>query len=105
MSYFRVRARISLLPAHESGRTAPVRGSYRPNHNFETPDNRGMDIGFIEFAEGELLHPGESIEREVTFLSRPGLKDALVPGLKWRIQEGPRLVGIGTVLEILEKSA
>src|SRR5262245_8780945 len=104
MSNIRVRARISLLPTHESGRTVPVRASYRPNHNFGTPDNREMDIGFIEFGQGELLHPGESIEREITFWSRPGLEDVLVPGREWRIQEGPRLVGIGTVLEVLDRS-
>jgi translation elongation factor EF-Tu-like GTPase len=104
MSNIRVRARITLLPAEESSRALPVHGSYRPNHNFGAADSREMDVGFVEFAEGESLHPGEAIEREITFWSRPGLNEVLVPGRAWRIQEGARLVGIGTVLEILDGS-
>jgi translation elongation factor EF-Tu-like GTPase len=106
MSNIRVRARITLLPSEESGRILPVvRGSYRPNHNFGAADSREMDVGFVEFADDESLHPGETIEREITFWSRPGLNEVLVPGRAWRIQEGARLVGIGTVLEILNESA
>jgi elongation factor Tu len=97
----RIRARITLLPSSESGRTVPLRGSYRPNHNFGAADNREMDIGFLEFGEGKLLHPGETIEREIVFWSRAGLSEVLVPGREWRIQEGSRLIGIGTVLEVL----
>lgn len=101
MNNIRVRARIALLPSAISGRTIPVRGSYRPNHNLGAPDDRKMDIAFIEFAEGEMLNPGETIEREIIFWDRPGLSAALIVGREWRIQEGARLVGVGTVLEVL----
>jgi len=104
MSNIKVRARITLLPSEESSRTLPVRGSYRPNHNFGAADSGDMEVGFIEFAEGESLHPGETIEREITFWFRPGLNEVLVPGRAWRIQEGTQLVGIGTVLKILDES-
>lgn len=105
MSGIQVRARIRLLPTSEGGRTLPVGGSYRPNHNLGAADNREMDVAFIEFADGESLQPGEATERELTFWDRPGLDEVLTPGREWRIQEGPRLVGVGTVLEILEESA
>src|SRR5215813_4114064 len=105
MSNIKVRAKITLLPREVSNRSLPVRGSYRPNHNFGAADNREMDVGFVEFAKGELLHPGQTIEREITFWSRPGLKEVLVPGRSWRIQEGAQLVGVGTVLETLDESA
>ena len=101
----RVKARIRLLPTSQSGRTTPLRGSYRPNHNFGAPDNREMDVGFIEFGEGELLNPGEATEREITFWSRPGLTDVITQGREWRIQEGGQLIGIGTILEIVETTA
>ncbi len=104
MSGIRVRARIRLLHSAESGRTVAVCGSYRPNHNFGAADNVEMDVAFIEFAEGETLHPGEVTERELTFWGRPGLDDVLKPGREWRIQEGRQLVGIGTVLEIVQES-
>ena len=97
----RIKARIFLLPSAESGRTVPIRGSYRPNHNFGTADNREMDIGFLEFKEGEMLRPGESTELEITLWPRPGLRETVQPGREWRIQEGGHLVAVGTVLEVL----
>ena len=62
-------------------------------------------LDFVEFAGGESLHPGQTIEREITFWSRPGLNEVLVPGRAWRTQEGAQLVGIGIVLDILDESA
>ena len=100
----RVRANIRLLPSTDGGRTAPVRGSYRPNHNFFGPEDRDMTIGFIELPSGVELSPGESIELPVAFWNWPGLEDQIYPGREWRIQEGAKLVGIGTVLEILRTS-
>ena len=96
-----VRAKIRLLPGAESGRTTPIRGSYRPNHIFFGSDNRTMTAGFINLPEGTELHPGESIEVPIMFWKWPGLEDVIYRGREWRIQEGPRLVAFGTVLEIL----
>lgn len=96
-----VRANIRLLPTAESGRTAPISGRYRPNHNFFGPDDRNMTIGFIELPTGIELHPGESIDLPVTFWDWPGLDGQIYPGRQWRIQESAKLVGIGTVLEML----
>lgn len=99
--YILVRARVRLLPSVESGRTAPIRGSYRPNHNFFGPDDRNMTIGSIDLPNGMELHPGESIDVPVKFWNWPGLDDQIYAGREWRIQEGATLVGIGTVLEVL----
>jgi translation elongation factor EF-Tu-like GTPase len=96
-----VRANIRLLPTAESGRATPIRGSYRPNHNFFGPEDRNMTVGFIDLPEGVELHPGESIELRIILSNWPGLEAQIFPGREWRIQEGARLVGIGTVLEIL----
>jgi hypothetical protein len=79
----------------------PIRGSYRPNHNFFDPDNRIMTIGFIELPDRVELHPGESIETKIKFLSWPGLERQIYPGREWRIQEGPKLAAVGTIIEIL----
>ena len=87
-------ARIRLLPTDEGGR-------YRPNHNFFGPDDRTMTVGFIDLPEGTVLMPGEAIELTMTFWDWPGLAAQVHPGREWRIQEGARLVGFGTVLEVL----
>jgi translation elongation factor EF-Tu-like GTPase len=95
----RIKARIRLLPSEESGRTAPIVGtaSYRPNHNFLDADNREMGMGSIDLPLDAVLHPGESIDIEMTLYPWPPDTD-LSPGREWRIQEGGRLIGIGTVL-------
>ena len=94
----KVRATIDLLPTEVSGRSAPITSRYRPNHNFAADNNREMCIGEVELTDREWLHPGESAEVTITFLASPVLPK-LVPGLSWRIQEGGRLVGVGTITQ------
>ena len=95
----RALARITLLPRHLGGRDLAGGFGYRPNHNFGAPEDRAFYIGQIEVpAEG--LQAGESGVMRVTFLSGPGLDDVLRPGRRWRIQEGPRCVANGEVLEV-----
>lgn len=97
----KVRASVRLLPTKEGGRTSPVRGCYRPNHNFFGPDNREMTVGSIDLPEGVELHPGQSMEVIIDFWSWPRLAREVYPGRVWSIQEGPRLVGIGFITEVL----
>lgn len=96
-----VLARIRLLPPNEGGRSMPITGSYRPNHNFFGPDDRTMTVGFIDLPEGTALEPGEAIDLPMTFWDWPGLAGQIHPGREWRIQEGLRLVGFGTILKVL----
>ena len=93
-----VKARIRLLTAEEGGRIGPVRGCSRPNHNFFVAD--GMAIGQIDLPDGLELHPGQSIITSISFFNSPGLEEQLYPGRQWGVQEGERLVGIGTVIEV-----
>ena len=96
-----VRANIRLLTSAESGRFTPIRGGYRPNHNFFGPSDRNMAIGSIDLPDGSELRPGESIELPIRFWNMHRLDVQIYPGREWRIQEGEKLVGIGTVLEVL----
>jgi hypothetical protein len=97
----RIKARIRLLPTEESGRTVPIRGCYRPNHNFLGPDNREMAMGEIRLAPDEGLRPGESMDVEMVFYSWPEGTD-FSAGREWRIQEGATLVEVGTILSSAE---
>ncbi|WP_374409686.1 hypothetical protein [Novosphingobium colocasiae] len=96
-----VKARIRLLSKAEGGRASPIRGSFRPNHNFFGADDREMTIGQIDLPDNAELQPGASIDLAMTFLNWPGLEGQIYPGREWRIQEGARLIGTGTVLEVL----
>jgi hypothetical protein len=64
-----------------------------------------MTIGQVDFVNGDSLGPGQIGEALVTFLMWPGIVDEIYPGREWRIQEGPRLVGFGTVIEVLPSSS
>lgn len=93
---------VTLLATGDGGRTGPIRGSYRPNHNFFGPDNREMTIGSIDLQEGVELLPGQSIETPISFWSWPRLAAEIHAGSEWTIQEGPKVVGFGKVLEVIE---
>lgn len=97
----RVKASVRLLTPEEGGRTDPVGGRYRPNHNFFEADGRDMMIGQIDLPGGMELHPGQTITTTVSFVNGPGLEGQLCPGRQWRIQEGMKPIGIGTVIEVL----
>ena len=97
----RVRSMITLLSSESGGRNSPVRKGYSPNHNFGDETNREFYIGRLELSEEDSLAPGESRELVIHFLSGQGLRENLTPGRSWRIQEGAKLVGEGTVLEVL----
>ncbi len=99
--YISVMATVRMLPTAQSGRTAPIKGSYRPNHNFFAADNPNMTVGFIDIPEGRALLPGDAMELPIKFWNWPGLEQQVYPGREWRIQEGFKLVGIGTILQIL----
>ena len=100
--FINVLATVTLLATDDGGRSGPIRGSYRPNHNFFGPDNREMAIGFIDLPEGVELLPGQSIETPISFWSWPRLAAAVRAGREWTIQEGPKVVGFGKVLEVVD---
>ena len=103
----RVEARIHFLPTVEGGRSSPLQGggSYRPNHNFFGPDDRDMCIGFIELVDGEQVAPGDTIEKVITFSIFPAVASEIRQGREWRIQEGAKLVAIGTILKLLDPNS
>ena len=96
----KVRAMIALVPQKEGGRHGPFTKGFRPNHNFQGPDDRLFFIGQIEVEENEWVYPDETRELYVTFLNARGLRELLIPGRTWRIQEGPNLIGTGTVIAV-----
>ncbi len=98
----RIRARIDFLPAENGGRTTPLIGGthYRPNHNPLGPDDREMMMGEISVPIGSVVQPGDSLDIDMTLY--PGrFASEIVPGRQWRVQEGAKLVAMGTVLALL----
>lgn len=94
-------ALITLLETKDGGKAEPVRVGYSPNHNFFGADNLEMAIGLVVLPDGVELHPGESIETLVRFFPWSRLAGELYPEREWIIQEGPRVVGFGRVVEVV----
>ena len=98
-----VLAEVSFLTTSEGGKSGPVRGRYRPNHNFGAADGRITYIGQIEFDPDDEVVPGESRTVRIRFLSGSGLDALLSVGREWRIQEGPKLVARAKLIERLSR--
>jgi translation elongation factor EF-Tu-like GTPase len=98
-----VRAKIELLPTPLGGRFHPVVGghSYRPNHNFGLAGG-DMSTGFIDLPLGQSLLPGDTAEVLIAFWYWSGLEGEIFVGREWRIQEGAKVVGKGTILEVAD---
>ena len=96
----KVKAHIKMLSSSEGGREHPIYNGYRPNHNFGGVDDN-------EFYPGEIKVDDSNIKNEtnviINFIGNDKLKKILKPNIEWRIQEANRLVGIGTVLEVINE--
>jgi len=100
--YILILANVRLMPTSEGGRDVPVTGSYRPNHNFFAADNREMTVSFIEIPEGRSLSPGDTTDLPIRLWKWDRLEGEIYPGRQWLIQEGRKVVGMGTVMKVLQ---
>jgi translation elongation factor EF-Tu-like GTPase len=101
MSEIKVSAQLSLLASDEGGRRTAIGSGFRPNHNFGAASDTEFVIGQVDLVEGQRLEPGQTAEVVVRFVDAPGLREKLRPGREWRIQEAKRLMGLATVLDVL----
>ncbi len=98
--FIHVIAEVRLLATSEGGRTGPISGSYRPNHNFFGADDAVMTAGFINLPDGNAVYPGETVTVPIVIWWWPDLDDQIYVGREWRIQEGRHLVGSGKVVQV-----
>lgn len=61
-----------------------------------------MCMGFIDLPPNQHVSPGETLQADIDLLIYPAVKPEIKPGRKWRIQEGGKLVAVGTILEVLD---
>lgn len=98
----KIKAKLKLISTEDGGREIPITGlaRFRPNHNFGNKNNRAFYIGEISFDKNDLILPGDERTVDISFLNVIGLNDKIKKDVTWRIQEGPKLIAIGTILEI-----
>ena len=98
-----VKAKITLKTKEEGGRETAFYSGYRPNHVFELPNNLKIllaYIGAIQFPDRGSFAPGETKIVTVRFLNVPEIKKYMTVGRKWCINEGPKTIGFGEILDI-----
>lgn len=61
-----------------------------------------MCMGFIDLPANQQVAPGQTIHVEMNLLIYPAVKSEIAPGRQWRVQEGGKLVAVGTILEVLD---
>lgn len=98
-----VKAKITMKATKDGGRQFGFKSGYRPNHVFELPpDLRNLItyVGDIQFNDQGLIEPGESKVVTVRFLKVPEIEKYMSVGQQWYINEGPKTLGVGEILEI-----
>ena len=96
-----VRATMTLLPDARCARRSDSKIHWRPNHNFGAQEDRVFYIGQVEFDQPGTIEIGQTRDVLVRFMDGPGLKEQLLPGRSWRVQEGLTLVATARVIEVL----
>ena len=98
-----IEAEITFLPTKDGGRSRPVFDNYRPQFYYAGGD---WDAPH-EYPDVEQVNPGDTVRAYLCFLSPHAHLGKIYPGMAFLIREGPRIVGYGSVLKImdLERSA
>ena len=98
-----IKALIKLDEVSDDKKPINYKSGVMPNHYI--PESGGFAIGKIEFINKNELSSGDEAFAYVYFLIGDAYKDILKEGYEWPIHEGPlRKVGVGKVLEIIEKT-
>jgi translation elongation factor EF-Tu-like GTPase len=96
-----LEVRVSYLSTDAGGRKTAVSSGIRPDHDF------GL-IGELhgaqhEYPEQDWVEPGTSAKALLWLIAPDVQKARFYPGLKFTVQEGPKVVGHGEVVAVLNK--
>jgi translation elongation factor EF-Tu-like GTPase len=98
---FSFKANITLLATN--GRLSPIYTGYRSNFIFDDMENINTkyNISGEVFIEMDILYPGETTNCIIQLIETRTLEHLLTKGRFFKFREGARIVGEGTILEIL----
>ena len=95
-----IRATIYFLPTDEGGRKTPVWSGYRPSVSFPADPTSYYDA-VITLEGQERVLPGEECVARITFLAPECARHLLKPDAPFEVNEPPRVVGRGKILQVL----
>ena len=97
-----VLARIQMVATENGGRSFPIFSGYRPNHNFGDEKNINMQMGQLELLSTTELLPGKEAEAKIEFVVFDESPFPIKEGVKWRNQEGRKVVAYGEMTKVIE---
>lgn len=92
-------AELTYLGAEQGGRKTPVNSGYRPDLKFDFSEMR--TCGIQTFIEKNFVLPGETINAKIKILASDYFANLLSEGMKFEFMEGPILIGIGEIKNII----
>lgn len=94
-------AELKYLTTEEGGRTMPAHSGYRPHVKFPFSDS--ISSGEQVFIGKEKVKPGESVTAKIALLAHVLFAKELEVGQTFEFLEGARLIGRGTVIEVINE--
>ncbi|MES2829474.1 MAG: hypothetical protein V4687_15040 [Bacteroidota bacterium] len=93
---------LTYLTTEEGGRKTPALTGYRPTIKFpfEVIQTSGKQV----FLGTAAAFPGDTIESEITIISKKHFVSRLSEGMNFQFKEGDKLIGTGVIKQILNKS-
>jgi translation elongation factor EF-Tu-like GTPase len=93
-----IEAVITFLPAEHGGRHQPAFDNYRPQFYYAGHD---WDAAH-EYPDVSQVNPGDTVRAFLCFLSPDEHFGKIRPGMAFLIREGQKVVGYGSVTQILD---
>lgn len=95
-------AELKYLTTDQGGRRTPARSGYRPHVKFAFSEMQtsGQQI----FLDQEIVHPGDTVNAEITIISTQFFDHMLSPEMTFEFSEGPRTIGTGRIIKILNQN-
>jgi ADP-ribosyl-[dinitrogen reductase] hydrolase len=92
-------AELTYKTTEEGGRKAAAKSGYRPQIKFDF--DRMSTSGMQVFIDKEIVQPGETVEAAIKMLSPQFFEGLLYNGLDFEFLEGAKILGNGTITNIL----
>ena len=87
----------------EAPKAKGVRTGYSPHHKFSTV--QWLASGRHSYDDSDIHYPGETLKARIAFASWEHLRDHVHVGDRFEVRELDRIIGHGTVEEILQQQS
>ncbi|MNG67175.1 Elongation factor Tu [compost metagenome] len=92
-------AQLHYRTTQEGGRETPAFSKYRPQIKFDFDEMQTS--GEQTFIDKDTVYPGEEVKAVIRIAGVLYFKGRLAEGMLFEFREGPRVIGTGKILQIL----